>query len=97
MFWLRNKKINIWYALLTRGLISVMFCIDNHGILYITERPWLMDDFDIWKCKRNVPTTPYKCAVIFCDNSGADIILGVFPFARDLLKSGTKVSLRFKN
>ena len=50
-----------------------------------------MDDFDDWKSRRDVSNIPYKCAAIFCDNSGADIILGVFPFARDLLKSGTKV------
>ena len=36
---------------------------------------------------------PYKCAVIFCDNSGVDIILGVFPFVRQLLSLGTNVSL----
>ncbi|XP_053403677.1 4'-phosphopantetheine phosphatase-like [Mercenaria mercenaria] len=53
-------------------------------------RPWLMDNFDAWM-DRGIGTKSYKCAVIFCDNSGADIILGMFPFARDLLKSGTKV------
>lgn len=36
---------------------------------------------------------PHKCAVIFVDNSGVDIILGVIPFARELLKRGTKVIL----
>lgn len=34
---------------------------------------------------------PHKCAVIFVDNSGADIILGILPFARELLIRGTKV------
>ena len=32
-------------------------------------------------------------AVIFVDNSGADIILGILPFARELLRRGTKVCL----
>ncbi|KAM0899461.1 hypothetical protein ACQ4PT_021318 [Festuca glaucescens] len=32
-------------------------------------------------------------AVIFVDNSGADIILGILPFARELLRRGTKVIL----
>ncbi|KAH7574773.1 hypothetical protein JRO89_XS02G0002800 [Xanthoceras sorbifolium] len=32
-------------------------------------------------------------AVIFVDNSGADIILGILPFARELLRQGTKVVL----
>ncbi|KAM7475229.1 hypothetical protein LguiB_022472 [Lonicera macranthoides] len=32
-------------------------------------------------------------AVIFVDNSGADIILGILPFARELLRRGTQVVL----
>lgn len=35
---------------------------------------------------------PHKCALIFADNSGIDIILGVFPFVRELLFRGTEVS-----
>ena len=39
MFWLRNKKNNFWYALLTKGLMSVtslllfakMFCAEMTG------------------------------------------------------------------
>ena len=30
-------------------------------------------------------------AVIFCDNAGADVVLGILPFARELLRKGTKV------
>lgn len=36
----------------------------------------------------------YLCllqAVIFVDNSGADVILGILPFARELLRHGTTV------
>ncbi|KAL1920125.1 uncharacterized protein VTP21DRAFT_1271 [Calcarisporiella thermophila] len=36
---------------------------------------------------------PYRKVVIFVDNSGADIVLGIFPFARHLLSKGTKVIL----
>uniref|UniRef100_A0A663LVL4 4'-phosphopantetheine phosphatase n=1 Tax=Athene cunicularia TaxID=194338 RepID=A0A663LVL4_ATHCN len=36
---------------------------------------------------------PHKCALIFADNSGIDIILGVFPFVRELLSRGTEVIL----
>ncbi|OAE26615.1 hypothetical protein AXG93_4542s1360 [Marchantia polymorpha subsp. ruderalis] len=32
-------------------------------------------------------------AVIFVDNSGSDVILGILPFARELLRRGTKVVL----
>uniref|UniRef100_A0A8C9TXA3 4'-phosphopantetheine phosphatase n=1 Tax=Scleropages formosus TaxID=113540 RepID=A0A8C9TXA3_SCLFO len=36
---------------------------------------------------------PHKCALFFVDNSGIDIILGVFPFVRELLCRGTEVVL----
>uniref|UniRef100_UPI00398F43B8 4'-phosphopantetheine phosphatase n=1 Tax=Pristiophorus japonicus TaxID=55135 RepID=UPI00398F43B8 len=36
---------------------------------------------------------PHKCALFFVDNSGIDIILGVFPFVRELLSKGTEVIL----
>ena len=35
----------------------------------------------------------HRCAVVFVDNSGIDIILGIFPFARELLNNGTSVRL----
>lgn len=35
----------------------------------------------------------YRKAVIFVDNSGADFVFGVLPFARYLLKRGTDVIL----
>ncbi|KAL5005498.1 hypothetical protein ScPMuIL_018954 [Solemya velum] len=55
-------------------------------------RPWLFDDFDKWS-ERLTTGPAHKCAVIFCDNSGPDIILGVFPFVRELLNNGTKCIL----
>ncbi|KAH9490709.1 Pantothenate kinase 4 [Bulinus truncatus] len=58
----------------------------------LQKRPWLFDDFDAW-LTRITQSRPYKCAVIFCDNSGMDIILGIFPFARQLLSVGTNVIL----
>uniref|UniRef100_A0AAY4EV39 4'-phosphopantetheine phosphatase n=1 Tax=Denticeps clupeoides TaxID=299321 RepID=A0AAY4EV39_9TELE len=36
---------------------------------------------------------PHTCALFFVDNSGIDIILGVFPFVRELLGRGTQVVL----
>ena len=30
-------------------------------------------------------------AVIFVDNAGSDVVLGILPFARELLRRGTKV------
>lgn len=58
----------------------------------IPGRPWLYDDLDGWTDRlENGP--PHKCAAIFVDNSGVDIVLGILPFARDLLQRGTKVIL----
>jgi len=36
---------------------------------------------------------PYRRAIIFVDNAGYDIVLGVFPFVRYLLQQGTEVVL----
>ena len=33
----------------------------------------------------------HKCAAIFIDNSGVDVILGILPFAEHLLSRGTEV------
>ncbi|KAL3848608.1 hypothetical protein ACJMK2_019457 [Sinanodonta woodiana] len=55
----------------------------------LQARPWLIDDFEKWKLRLSEGPT-HRCAVIFCDNSGADIILGVFPMARELLRRGSK-------
>ncbi|CDQ63015.1 unnamed protein product [Oncorhynchus mykiss] len=57
----------------------------------LEERPWLIDNYDQWLERLNGP--PHKCALFFVDNSGIDIILGVFPFVRELLCRGTEVVL----
>jgi hypothetical protein len=49
----------------------------------------LVDGLDEWLDRLKGP--PHKCAAIFVDNSGIDIVLGVLPFARELLQRGTKV------
>lgn len=48
-----------------------------------------MDGLDEWLDRLKGP--PHKCAAIFVDNSGIDIVLGILPFARELLQRGTKV------
>jgi type II pantothenate kinase len=35
---------------------------------------------------------PHRRALLFVDNSGADIVLGMLPLARELLRRGTEVS-----
>lgn len=56
-------------------------------------RPWLHDDLDRWIARVTALPSCYQCVAIFCDNSGADIILGVIPLAREFLKAGSKVRL----
>ena len=55
----------------------------------IPSRPWLEDDLDRWI--ERLSNGPHKLVVIFVDNSGADVILGIFPFVRDLIQRGSKV------
>ncbi|XP_062081505.1 damage-control phosphatase At2g17340-like [Humulus lupulus] len=57
----------------------------------LVPRPWVVDDLDAFKTKWS--KTSWKKAIIFVDNSGADIILGILPFARELLRRGTQVVL----
>lgn len=59
---------------------------------YIQKRPWVIDHLDEWLKRMRNPQA-HKCAAIFADNSGVDVILGILPFARELLRRGTKVIL----
>ncbi|KAL3716877.1 hypothetical protein ACJRO7_008454 [Eucalyptus globulus] len=61
------------------------------------QRPWRVDDFDEFK-KRMLGSgpqkpRPHRRALLFVDNSGADIVLGMLPLARELLRRGTEVVL----
>jgi len=60
-----------------------------------------VDDFDVFK-ERMLGTgdkkpPPHKRALLFVDNSGADIVLGMLPLARELLRRGTEVSFFEEN
>ncbi|KAI8021077.1 Damage-control phosphatase [Camellia lanceoleosa] len=57
----------------------------------LVPRPWVIDDLDAFILKWGRKS--WKKVVIFVDNSGADMILGIFPFARELLRRGTQVVL----
>ncbi|KAG4959576.1 hypothetical protein JHK87_036209 [Glycine soja] len=52
------------------------------------RRPWRVDDFDEFKERMKMPC--HKRALLFVDNSGADIVLGMLPLARELLRRGTE-------
>lgn len=61
------------------------------------QRPWRVDDFDAFKERMlgsgDTKPQPHKRALLFVDNSGADIVLGMLPLARELLRRGTEVVL----
>ncbi|XP_001356515.4 4'-phosphopantetheine phosphatase [Drosophila pseudoobscura] len=61
----------------------------------IEKRPWLLDNLDNWLKRLRISSDqpPHKCAVVFVDNSGVDVVLGILPFVRELLRRGTKVLL----
>lgn len=58
-----------------------------------------MDDFDLFKERMlgsgDKKPSPHKRALLFVDNSGADIVLGMLPLARELLRRGTEVNLSY--
>lgn len=55
-----------------------------------------MDDFDVFQKRMfgsgDKKSRPHKRALLFVDNSGADVVLGMLPLARELLRRGTEVS-----
>ncbi|KEH42821.1 hypothetical protein MtrunA17_Chr1g0188221 [Medicago truncatula] len=57
----------------------------------LLPRPWIIDDLDTLKIRWSKKS--WKKVIIFVDNSGADIILGILPFARELLRRGSQVVL----
>ncbi|MBA0638097.1 hypothetical protein Godav_000004 [Gossypium davidsonii] len=77
----RNKMQRPWRSLLDVNL---------HSVLQV-------DDFDLFKERmlgsEGKKPRPHKRALLFVDNSGADIVLGMLPLARELLRRGTEVVL----
>ncbi|CAI9112702.1 OLC1v1013181C1 [Oldenlandia corymbosa var. corymbosa] len=61
------------------------------------QRPWRVDDFDAFKERmlgsQDKEPCKHKRALLFVDNSGADVVLGMLPLARELLRRGTEVVL----
>lgn len=55
----------------------------------LPPRPWFIDD--VAAASRWWETASPRKAAIFADNAGADIVLGVLPLARALLKRGAEV------
>ncbi|OVA16989.1 protein of unknown function DUF89 [Macleaya cordata] len=61
------------------------------------QRPWQVDDYDVFKERMlgsgDKKPCPHQRALLFVDNSGADVVLGMLPLARELLRRGTEVVL----
>ena len=67
--------------------------IDFHKVrAKLKPRPWRIDGFDDW-LRRLRSGKPHRAAVLFVDNCGCDVVLGMIPFARALLQRGTAVIL----
>ncbi|RVX12104.1 Uncharacterized protein CK203_010552 [Vitis vinifera] len=77
------------------NLLAEVFSKDGMSFLAscqnLVPRPWVIDDLDSFKLKWTRKS--WKKVIIFVDNSGADIILGILPFARELLRCGSQVVL----
>ncbi|GFR49108.1 hypothetical protein Agub_g10904 [Astrephomene gubernaculifera] len=73
--------------------------------LKLAKRPWARDNFDAFAARileavggaeaaGRAPTRPpFRRVMMFIDNSGADAVLGMLPFARELLRMGCEVVL----
>lgn len=52
---------------------------------HLLERPWVIDEMDAL-LDRLTSQEKYKKVLIFVDNSGSDVILGILPFARECFR-----------
>jgi damage-control phosphatase, subfamily II, stand-alone protein len=55
----------------------------------LAPRPWAIDCLDAVLARFAGPA--HRKAILFVDNAGSDIVLGMLPFARELLRRGTRV------
>lgn len=66
--------------------------VDFHAVrAQLKPRPWRFDALDAWIARLDGPA--HRAAVLFVDNAGPDVTLGMLPLARELLKRGTAVIL----
>lgn len=66
------------------------FCFEASRNMLL-PRPWAIDHMELF-CNRMISHV-YNKAMIFVDNSGADVMLGMLPFARELLKQDVAKSV----
>jgi type II pantothenate kinase len=99
----RNKMQRPWRV---NGEINIYFLMGIHDLHCMLNQLFArigiqVDDFDAFKERMlgsgDKKPCPHKRALLFVDNSGADVILGMLPLARELLRHGTEVSLPFRD
>lgn len=95
----RNKMQRPWRVSVAPFSFSIH--VNNSQIDSIFVIVYIqVDDFDIFKERifGSAEKKPhkYKRALLFVDNSGADIVLGMLPLARELLRRGTEVGFIFR-
>ena len=56
------------------------------------RRPWFVDDADAL-IERLADGPAWRRILFFVDNAGADIVLGVLPLAREMVRAGIRVTL----
>lgn len=56
----------------------------------LQPRPWRVDDLDAFRVRLQQGVSS---ALLFVDNAGSDVVLGMLPFARELLRQGAHVLL----
>lgn len=59
--------------------------------MLFTARPWLIDSLDDWI--ERICNKPYRKIAVFIDNSGVDIVLGILPLVREMLRQGSRLIL----
>jgi type II pantothenate kinase len=60
----------------------------------LKPRPWRFDALDALTARFDeARNPPHRCACLFVDNAGPDVVLGMLPLARELLRRGTGVIL----
>lgn len=57
----------------------------------LLPRPWAVDDLDAFVAR--LAAGRHRKALLFVDNAGADVVLGMLPLARELIRRGTEVVL----
>jgi damage-control phosphatase, subfamily II, stand-alone protein len=59
----------------------------------VHPRPWPVDRLDAWQARLAQRRPPYRQAILFVDNAGPDVVLGILPLARELARMGIRVVL----